>query len=110
MCLKAVPAGYVVAYSDAMDCPGCGQRLEVSAGSRYLASLAGIAAALLVWRMSEASQGMMGFVTAVLYAFLGFSIVAPVVLMLIADLRVKSEESGVEAAPVAPHGHGSGHH
>jgi hypothetical protein len=53
---------------------------------------------------------MMGFVTAVLYAFLGFSIVAPVVLMLIADLRVKSEESGVEAAPVAPHGHGSGHH
>ncbi|MBI1738606.1 MAG: hypothetical protein HYR58_05095, partial [Acidobacteria bacterium] len=53
MCLKAVAAGHVAAYSDGMDCPGCGRRLEVSLGSRYLASLAGIAAGVLAWRQSD---------------------------------------------------------
>ncbi len=98
MCLKAVPAGHVLAYSDGMVCPGCGQRLEVSEGSRYLASLAGIAAALLVWKRSDPSAGIMGFALAVLFAFLGFSVVAPAVLALIADLRVKADEPAAETA------------
>lgn len=105
MCLKAVPAGHVVAYSDGMDCPGCGRRLEVSLGSRYLASLAGIAAGVLAWRQSDPAQGEMGFAAAVLWAFLAYSVVAPLVLMIIADLRVKAEEPVAEAAPAAAHGH-----
>lgn len=107
MCLKEVAAGHVVAYSDGMECPGCGQRLEVSLGSRYLASLAGIAAGVLAWRQSDPMSGMLGFALAVLYAFLAYSVVAPLVLMLIADLRVKAEEP---MAAVAPAGHGGGHH
>ncbi len=103
MCLKAVPAGHVVAYSDGMDCPGCGRQLEVSLGSRYLASLAGIAAGVLAWRQSDPAQGEMGFAAAVLWAFLASSVIAPLVLMLIADLRVKAEEPVAEAAPA--HGH-----
>lgn len=103
MCLKEVAAGHVVAYSDGMDCPGCGQRLEVSLGSRYLASLAGIAAGVLAWRQSDPTSGMLGFALAVLYTFLAYSVVAPLALMLIADLRVKAEE------PVAAAGHGGGH-
>jgi len=109
MCLKALPAGHVVAYSDGMNCPGCGRRLEVSLGSRYLACLAGLLAAVLAWRMSDASLGTMGFVLAVLYAFLAFSIVTPLALMLIADLRVKEEEPEAEPVQEAAHGHG-GHH
>ncbi len=109
ICLKAVPVGYVVAYSDGMDCAGCGQRLEVSLGSRYLASLAGIAAGVLVWRQSDPAHGMLGFATAVLYTFLACSAVAPVVLMLIADLRVKEEEAAA-LVPVAAHGHGGARH
>ena len=107
MCLKAVPAGHVVAYSDGMDCPGCGRRLEVSLGSRYLASLAGIAAGVLAWRQSDPAQGEMGFAAAVLWTFLACSVIAPVVLMLIADLRVKAEEPVAETsqAPAAAHGH-----
>jgi hypothetical protein len=104
MCLKAVAAGHVVAYSDGMDCPGCGQRLEVSLGSRYLASLAGIAAGVLAWRQSNPTQGEMGFAAAVLWTFLAYSAVAPLVLMIIADLRVKAEEP-VQAAQVAARGH-----
>ena len=105
MCLKAMPAGHVVAYSDGMECPGCGRRLEVSLGSRYLASLAGIAAGLLAWQRSHPAQGEMGFAAAVLWAFLTYSAVAPVVLMIIADLRVKAEEPVAEPAPAAAHGH-----
>ena len=103
MCLQAVAAGHVVAYSDGMECPGCGRRLEVSLGSRYLASLAGIAAGVLAWRQSNPAQGEMGFAAAVLWAFLAYSAVAPLVLMVIADLRVKEEE--VVAEPAAEHGH-----
>lgn len=105
MCLKAAPAGHVVAYSDGMECAGCGQRLEVSLGSRYLASLAGIAAGVLAWRQSDPAHGMMGFALAVLYAFLAFSVVAPAALMIIADLRVKAEEPVAEPAQAAAHGH-----
>jgi hypothetical protein len=107
MCLQAVAAGHVVAYSDGMDCPGCGRRLEVSLGSRYLASLAGIAAGVLAWRQSNPVQGEMGFAAAVLWAFLAYSAVAPLVLMVIADLRVKEEEPVAEPAqaPAAAHGH-----
>ena len=104
MCLKEVTAGHVVAYSDGMKCPGCGQSLEVSLGSRYLASLAGIAAGVLAWRQSDPTGGEMGFAMALLWAFLAYSAVAPLVLMMIADLRVKEEEPVVEAAP-AGHGH-----
>ena len=104
MCLKEVPVGFVVAYSDGMNCPSCGQRLEVSLGSRYLASLAGIAAAVLAWRMSNPLGGMLGFALAVLYTFLAYAVIAPLVLMLIADLRVKAEEPVAEPAP-AGHGH-----
>lgn len=102
MCLQAVTPGHVVAFSDGMKCPGCGQQLEVSLGSRYLASLAGIAAGVLAWQRSNPAQGEMGFATAVLWAFLAYSAVAPLVLMLIADLRVKEEEAVAE--PAAAHG------
>ena len=104
MCLKAVPTGYVVAYSDGMKCPGCGQRLEVSLGSRYLASLAGIAAGVLAWRQSDPTHGETGFALAVLYAFLAFSVIAPLVLMIIADSRVMAEEPVAEPAQA---GHGN---
>ena len=109
LCLKAVPAGTVVAKSEGMDCPGCGKRLEVSLRSRYLACIAGVAAAVLVWRLSDPGHGELGFAAAVLWTFLAFGGVTPLVLMFIADLRVKAEEPHAEAAPAAAQGHG-GHH
>ena len=108
MCLKSVPMGHVLAYSDGMDCPGCGQRLEVSLGSRYLASLAGISAGVLAWRQSDPTHGTLGFAAAVLYTFLACSVAAPLVLMVIADLRKKEEEP--QAAPAQAAAHGGGHH
>ncbi len=104
-CLTVVPAAQVAAYSDSIECPRCKKLLEVSAASRYLATSAGLVAGVLVWRWMSHSGGMLGWVLPVVYAFLAFSVVAPIVLMLTADLRNKPAEPVVEPAAAAA-GHG----
>ena len=106
-----VPAGEVAAYSDGMKCPGCQSRLEVSFPSRFIATTVGLLAAALVWRLTRSSAGMLGWVLPVVYAFLGFSAVAPVVLMLTADLVLKSEEPVAEPVSAgSANGHVGAHH
>ena len=97
-CLTVVSAARTVAYSEGMECPGCKAQLEVSPASRYIATLAGLVAGALVWRLAGKPGGMLGWVLPVLYAFLAFSIVAPLVLMLSADLRSKPPEEAAEPA------------
>lgn len=116
-CLEKVPAGHAVARTDGIECPGCKAQLEVSAGSRYLATLAGLAAAVLVWRQAGVSAGMLGWLLPMVYVILAFSVVSPLVLMLIADLRIKSAEGMAEPEQIgagdgsqsAGTGHGGGH-
>jgi hypothetical protein len=106
-----------VAFTDGIECAGCQKKLEVSAGSRYLSVCIGIGAALAAWAASRpgglggitlagTQSGELAFVLPIVYTFLAFSIVTPVVLMLIADLRLKPEEP--EAEPL-PAGDASGH-
>ena len=91
-CLAVVPAGRILAQSNDIECPGCKRPLEISAASRSIAMLAGLAAAALVWRLTRASGGMLGWALSVLYAFLGFSLISALALILLADLRSKPEE------------------
>ena len=102
-CLTKVPAGCVVAYTDGFDCPGCKSRLEVSMPSRGLATLAGLLAAVLIWRLAGVPQGSLGWAAPVLFCFLAFAVVAPLALILIADLRLKPPEPAPKTA------HSSGH-
>jgi hypothetical protein len=102
LCLTKVPAGFVVAYSDDIECPGCKSRLEVSVGSRVLATTLGLLAGALVWRWTRASGGMLGWVLPMVYAFLAFSVVTPLFLMAAADLRLKSAEPLVEPGAAGP--------
>src|SRR5712692_10185037 len=95
-CLTVVPSGHAVAYSDAIECPGCKAQLEVSAGSRWIATVAGLAAAVLVWRLTRTSAGTLGWVLPVVYAFLALSAVSALALMFIADLRLKPAQSVAE--------------
>lgn len=110
-CLTRVPAGQVVAYSNGMECPGCKIQLEVSVGSRILATTLGLVAAALVWRAKRMSGGILGWVLPIVYAFFAFSVVAPLFLMATADLRSKPAEPPVEPEPMsaASHGHGGEH-
>jgi len=108
-CLAVISAGHAVAYSDRLECPGCHAPLEVSAGSRMFATVAGLLAAALVWRLTAPHGGMLGWVLSVVYAFLGYAVVSPLALMLMADLRNRAPEPVYETPQHSP-GHGGGHH
>ena len=113
LCLAKLSPGQVVAFSDGMECPGCKSQLEVSTGSRLLATTLGLLAGALVWRLTRASGGMLGWLLPMVYAFLAFSVVAPLFLMATADLRVKPAGPESVAAPAATapgHGQGGPHH
>jgi len=115
-CGKTVPATRVMALSDGFECPHCLTRLEVANGSRMIATVAGLAAAWLVWRVTRDSTNILGFALPVLLSFLAFGIVSPLVLMFVASLRTAAPPMVFE--PVAAHGghaqsvhdHAGGHH
>jgi hypothetical protein len=100
-----------VAYTDGFNCVKCGKRLHVSAGSRGLAVVAGLAAGLFVWRLSWPAGHLLGWVLPAVYSIFAFGVVTALMQMFVADLVVKEEEP--EPAPVAAHSsaaHGGGHH
>lgn len=114
-CLTVLSPARVVAYTDALECPGCKSRLTVWDGSRLIAAFAGILAGVLAWQLSSAgAEGVLVWTIPVLYSFLAFGAVSALVLMFTADLRLRPEEPA--AAPLAAesahsaHGAGSGHH
>jgi len=105
ICMAKVPAGLVVAYTDGMECPACHRPLTVSAGSRMLATTLGLLAATLVWRLTRFAGGMLDWLMPMLCSFLTFSVVAPLFLMLTADLRLAPAASVIAPEPAAA-GHG----
>ena len=107
-CLAVIPAGEALAYSNAMECPGCKKRLEISDGSRFIATLAGMLAGVLVWRLTSHGAGTFAWVLPIVYATLAFGIVTPLALAFIADLRLKHEAPPEES--VAAHGGAHGSH
>jgi len=110
-CKTEIPAPLSVTRSNDLECPKCGARLEVAHGSRTISTICGLAAGAIAWRLSSGSQTGLGGVAPTLYAFLGFGIVSPLVLMVTANLRNAPPLAVV--APVhdsAPAGHGGGHH
>ncbi len=111
LCMTRVPGGTVVAYSNDMECPGCKVRLAVSPGSRVAASIMGLVAGALVWRLTWPSEGMLGWALPVVYAFLAFSVIATLFLMITADLIARLAEPVQEPVSAAPgHGHPGPHH
>ena len=94
-CLSMVPAAEVVARSYDLTCPGCQRPLEISDFSRNLAAFGGLAAAALVWGFAAArfsrDASALGWIMPILYTYLTLSVVAPLLLILLADLRLSSE-------------------
>lgn len=96
-----LPAGEIASRSYDLVCPGCQRPLEISDFSRNLAVLIAFAAAALVWVFASArfsgDTSALGWIMPLLYSYLTLSIVAPLMLILLADLRQRFEE----AAPIA---------
>ena len=97
-------------------CPACGRPLEISRISRNIAAIFGLIAGAVAWYLATGesqSHQALGWVFPVLYAILAYGIVAPLALMLTADLSLKSEPRTQEIltnAGPAHSGHTSGHH
>jgi hypothetical protein len=99
-----------------MECPHCQTRLEVASGSRMVAVGAGLIVAWLVWWATRGSTNILGFALPVLFSFLAFGIVSPLVLVFTSALRPAPAAPVFE--PFAAHGghaqsgpsHAGGHH
>jgi len=94
-CLTMLPAAQVAARSYDLTCPGCQRALEISDFSRNLASFGALAAAALVWsfaaRRFSTDTSALGWIMPILYSYLTLSIIAPLLLIFLADLRLSSE-------------------
>ncbi|MGH9746046.1 MAG: hypothetical protein ACRD59_08060 [Candidatus Acidiferrales bacterium] len=108
-CLQMVPAGKVLAYSNDLVCAKCQKPLEISALSRNLAAFAGLIAAIVVWWLASkhyaGDSWALAWVLPIVFSYFALSIVSPLVLALLAELQLKSEE----AAPIH-HVEASAHH
>lgn len=106
-CGTKIPAGWVVAFSDGFRCPGCDAYLELSLANRYLATTIGLAAgALTGWLAASAAKGEFpGWVLPLLLSFLVFSLVSPLVTILVGDLVLKAEEEPAPVVAEAAHSH-----
>ena len=108
-CKAEITAANVAAYSNGVDCPKCGARLEVASGARTISTLCGLAAGAIIWRLTSGSSGDLGAVLPTLYAFLSFGIVSPLVLMFTANL-LNAPAVPVPEPASASGGHGSAGH
>ena len=103
-CNTELGAMKVVAFTNGVDCPKCGMRLEVASGGRTISAVTGFAVAAIIWRATSGAPGDLGGVLPTLYAFLSFGIVSAVVLMFTATLR------NAPAEPAHAGGHGGPGH
>ena len=108
-CKAEITAATAAAFSNGIECPQCKARLEVAPGSRTISTLCGLAAAAIAWRLSSGSGGDLGAVLPMLYAFLAFGIVSPLVLMFSANLCNAPALPSPEPAQADAHG-AAGHH
>ena len=110
LCMGKVPAEDVAAYSDTLSCPHCRKPLEVSRPSRLITTLIGLLAACVVYRFTRGSEGLLGWVLAMVCAVLTWGIVTPLLLMLTADLRIRADQPDAEAVPASAANSHSGPH
>lgn len=109
-CLTVVSKGWVAAFTDAMECPGCQSTLQVSQLSRHIATWAGLLGGAVAWRLASRwvadRDGALDWAIPVMLAFAAYCVVAAVATMLVADLRVRPPEPGAEPVYHASAAHG----
>ena len=108
-CLRKVPAGPVVAYTDKLVCPHCHTPITIGFPSRFIGGFIALGVGWLVWIFSRNIRGEAGWVVPTVYTFFAYSITYTLYLMATADLVRRQVDA--EPAPVADtsHGHGGGH-
>ncbi len=109
-CLRTVPGGATVAFSDNIVCPHCEATLRVSDASKIIGGFLGLGVGWLVWDLTRNASGPLGWALPAVYSFLAYSVLYTLYLMFTADLVMRIQDA--EPAPVAADAHGAGgaHH
>src|ERR1700735_2448279 len=96
-CFAFVPPGPIVAYSYDLICPTCQSPLEISALSQNLSAFIGLSAGGIDWWLANAHYsehaGALGGGLRALFGHRAFSVVAALVLILPADLKLNPLDS-----------------
>ena len=110
-CFARVPAAKLLPCTNDLVCPSCGKPVEVSSISRNLSALIGLMAAAFVWWLSSryyaGHPGSLGWVLPVLFSYLAYSVVAPLILAYAGDLQLKDLADVPVVSEHAAPSHGS---
>ncbi len=109
-CLKTVPAGPVVAFSDSLVCPHCQAPLRVSDANKTIGGFLALGVGWLVWDLTREMTGPLGWALPAVYAFLAYSVSYALYLMFTADLVMRPQDAEPATAVLDAHSAGGGHH
>ena len=93
LCFAKVPRTLILTKTLEVDCPACHAALEVSRGSRVLASFVGILAAFLAMRVGGQASGTAGWTLPIVAAIVSFGVCSALVLILFSELAVRPKIS-----------------
>jgi len=93
LCFAKVPRTVILAKSLEVNCLACHAELEVSRGSRVLASFVGVLAGFAAVQLSRHASGTAQWTLPTVAAFLTFGICSAAVLLVFADLVVRPKIS-----------------
>ncbi|HKI11363.1 MAG TPA: hypothetical protein VKA02_04560 [Candidatus Acidoferrum sp.] len=101
LCFAKVRRTLILTKTLEVDCPACHAELEVSRGSRVLASFVGILAAFVAVHLGGQVSGTAGWTLPVVAAVVVFGVCSALVLFVFSELAVRPKSS-----PTAfPHTH-----
>ena len=101
LCFAKVPRTLILTKTLEVDCPACHAALEVSRGSRVLASFVGVLAAFLAVHLGGQVSGTAGWSLPIVAAIVSFGVCSALVLFVFSDLAVRPKIS----ATTFPHLH-----
>ena len=93
LCFAKVPRTLILTKTLEVDCPACHAALEVSRGSRVLASVVGILAVFAAVRLGGQAGGTTGWTLPIVAAIVSFGVCSAVVLILFSELAVRAKIS-----------------
>jgi hypothetical protein len=93
LCFAKVPRTLILTKTLEVDCPACHAELEVSRGSRVLASFVGILAAFVAVHLDGQASGTAGWSLPIVAATVSFGVCSAVGLILFSELAVRPKIS-----------------
>jgi len=93
LCFAKVPRTLILTKTLEVNCPACHAELEVSRGSRVLASFVGILAAFVAVHLGGQASGTAGWTLPIVAAVVSFGVCSALVLILFSELALRPKIS-----------------